>query len=107
MKNINKLKEQVDEFKPKLVVVFDKYKAEMLKSELKGKRIKVLSGIDGLCEAATINNADLIVNSVVGMVGLKPTLEAIENGKDVALANKETLVAVSYTHLTLPTKRIV
>ena len=69
-----------------------KYK-EPLKDELKGTGITVLSGMDGLCEAACEPDCDIVLNSVVGMVGLEPTLAAINSGKDIALANKETLVA--------------
>ncbi|MCD7846736.1 MAG: 1-deoxy-D-xylulose-5-phosphate reductoisomerase [Oscillospiraceae bacterium] len=91
--NWKKLAEQALEFKPKLVCIYDKEYVEPLKDELKGTGITVLSGMDGLCEAACEPDCDIVLNSVVGMVGLEPTLAAINAGKDIALANKETLVA--------------
>ncbi|MCD7732549.1 MAG: 1-deoxy-D-xylulose-5-phosphate reductoisomerase [Oscillospiraceae bacterium] len=87
------LSEQALEFKPKLVCIYDSEYVEPLKDELKGTGITVLSGMDGLCEAACEPESDIVLNSVVGMVGLEPTLAAINAGKDIALANKETLVA--------------
>ncbi len=87
------LSEQAIEFKPKLVCIYDSEYVEPLKDELKGTGITVLSGMDGLCEAACEPESDIVLNSVVGMVGLEPTLAAINAGKDIALANKETLVA--------------
>ncbi|MCD7889447.1 MAG: 1-deoxy-D-xylulose-5-phosphate reductoisomerase [Oscillospiraceae bacterium] len=87
------LSEQALEFKPKLVCIYDSEYVEPLKDELKGTGITVLSGMDGLCEAACEPESDIVLNSVVGMVGLEPTLAAINAGKNIALANKETLVA--------------
>lgn len=92
-KNIKLLEQQVRKYKPQLAVMFDTEKAKELKLLLKDTNTTVLGGMDGLCEAATLNNSDLILNSVVGMVGLKPTLAAANAKKDIALANKETLVA--------------
>lgn len=91
-RNIKLLEEQAREFKPKLVCVYDEGLYGDLRDRLSDMSVKVLRGMEGLCEIAA-SEADLFVNSVVGMVGLLPTLTAIENGKDVALANKETLVA--------------
>ncbi len=90
--NIDLLEQQALEFNPKLVAVMDLEKSIILKSRLKGYNIKVVSGIEGLIEAATIEGADIVITSVVGMIGLLPTLEAIKSGKKIALANKETLV---------------
>ncbi len=84
---------QALEFKPKLVCIYDSEYKDLLKEELKGTGITVLSGMEGLCEAACEPSSDIVLNSVVGMVGLEPTLAAIYAGKDIALANKETLVA--------------
>ena len=87
------LEEQAREFSPEYVCIFnDKYYLQ-LKHSLSDMPIKVLSGMEGLCQIAADKDTDIILNSVVGMVGLLPTLTAIENGNDVALANKETLVA--------------
>lgn len=90
--NIKLLEEQVRKYKPELAVVFNEEKAKEFKDNIKDTNTRVLSGMDGLIEAATLENADLVVNSVVGMVGLKPTLAAANAKKDIAFANKETLV---------------
>ncbi len=91
--NYKKLAEQAREFSPEMVCIFDEQYYSALKSELADTNVKVLCGMDGLCEIAADKGNDIVLNSVVGMVGLLPTLTAIENGKDIALANKETLVA--------------
>lgn len=91
--NIDLLEKQIRKYKPKLAVVFNEDKAEILKDNVRDTDTRVLCGMDGLIEAATINDAELVLNSVVGMVGLKPTLAAANAKKDIALANKETLVA--------------
>ncbi len=91
-KNIDLLEKQIREFKPKIAAVYDEEKACILRKNIADLNVKVVYGIDGLCEVASVNGADTVLNSVVGMVGLKPTLEAINSGKNIALANKETLV---------------
>ena len=91
--NYKLLAEQAKEFSMKRVCVFDEEYVKPLRDELFGSGIEILSGIEGLCTLAADNDADITVNSVVGMVGLKPTIAALESGLDVALANKETLVA--------------
>lgn len=91
--NIKKLEEQVRKYKPLLAVVFDEEKAKEFKVNISDTDTKVLSGMNGLIAASQIKQAQLIVNSVVGMVGLQPTLAAAQAKKDIALANKETLVA--------------
>ena len=88
-KNIELLKKQIIEFKPEAVAVMDEEKADELK---KDADINVYSGIDGIIKIATLNEADTVVNSLVGSVGVKPTIEAIKNKKKIALSNKETLV---------------
>ncbi len=90
---VEKLAEQAKEFHPSCVCIFDESKKEQLVQLLADEKIEVLSGMDGLCTIAGSREADIVLNSVVGMVGLLPTLTAIEAGTDVALANKETLVA--------------
>ena len=92
-KNIDLLEKQVRKYKPELAVVFDEEKAKELKLNIKDTDTKVLSGMDGLIAAARIKSAGLVLNSVVGMVGLLPTIAAAQAKKDIALANKETLVA--------------
>lgn len=91
-KNIELLEQQALEFSPKLVAVMNLDKSKILKDRLRGYNIKVVSGIDGLKEAAALAGTDIVITSVVGMIGLLPTLEAIKCGKKIALANKETLV---------------
>lgn len=91
--NIDLLEKQIRKYNPRLAVVFNEDKARILKNNVKDTGTKVLYGIDGLLEAATINEAEMVLNSVVGMVGLKPTLAAANAKKNIALANKETLVA--------------
>lgn len=91
--NITLLEEQVRKYKPQLAVVFDEAKAKIFKENIKDTDTLVLSGMDGLIAAATVESAELVLNSVVGMVGLKPTIAAANAKKDIALANKETLVA--------------
>lgn len=91
--NVAMLENQVRQFKPKLAVLFEEKAAKELKARLADTQTKVSYGMEGLCEAAQIKEADTVLNAVVGMVGLEPTLAAIEAGKDIALANKETLVA--------------
>lgn len=92
LKNISLLETQIRKFKPKKVAVFDEKYASILKSKISDLNVKVLCGIDGLCEIASLDDVDMVLNSVSGMIGLKPTLCAIDAGKNVALANKETLV---------------
>lgn len=84
---------QAKEFMPDIVCIYDDNKKEQVSDELKPLGISVVSGMDGLCEVAEYDKSDIVLNSVVGMVGLKPTLSAIAKGKNIALANKETLVA--------------
>lgn len=94
------LEEQVREFHPKLVCVFNEEKAEDLKTRLKDVAVRIVTGMDGLIEAACISEAEIVVTAVVGMIGIRPTIAAIEAGKDIALANKETLVTAG--HLIIP-----
>lgn len=87
------LERQIREFKPQVVAVFDLNAAKSLRTSVADLPVRVLQGMEGLCEAASVRQADAVLNSVVGMVGLQPTLAAVAAKKDVALANKETLVA--------------
>lgn len=89
--NIELLEKQARKFGVKAVAVFDSEKAKDLEIKLKDTDIKVLSGAEGVCELAQMQG-DIVLNSIVGIAGLRPTLAAIESGKDIALANKETLV---------------
>ncbi|WP_200814920.1 1-deoxy-D-xylulose-5-phosphate reductoisomerase [Scatolibacter rhodanostii] len=91
--DIGQLEEQIREFKPEAAAVFDEEAAKNLRVRVRDLDVKILSGIEGICEAAAWHSADITLNSVVGMVGLRPTMAAIQAGKTLALANKETLVA--------------
>lgn len=92
--SVDKIKEIIEEFNPKYVGMMDESCSEVIKKYCieKSKDIEVFSGIDGLIKIATLDEIDTVVTSVVGMIGLKPTMAAIEAKKDIALANKETLV---------------
>ena len=91
-RNIRLLTEQAREFNAEYVCIYDREKYKELKDNFCGTNVKVLCGMEGLCEIAMLDGVDILLNSVVGFVGLKPTLAAIEKGTDIALANKETLV---------------
>ena len=101
--NKERLKEQIKEFHPKLVSLSDEKKAQELKEELAGEQVEVVCGMEGLIEVAGADSADVVVTAVVGMMGILPTMEAIRKGKDIALANKETLVTAG--HLIIPMAR--
>lgn len=98
--NIERLIKQVREFKPKIVAVWKEDKALELKEALSEFNIRIVCGMDGLVEVATFEEADIVVTAIVGMIGIKPTIEAIKAGKDIALANKETLVTAG--HIIMP-----
>ena len=91
--NAELLEQQARLFRPKVVSIGNENKYSELKARLQDTSVKVLCGFDGLCECATESTCDTVLTSVVGMIGLVPTLEAIKAGKNIALANKETLVA--------------
>lgn len=90
---IDAFEKQLREFHPKYAAVYDENAAADLRVRIADTDIEVLSGMDGLCSLASLPQADMVLNAVVGMVGLLPTLTAVNSGHDVALANKETLVA--------------
>lgn len=99
-RNIKLLEKQAREFKPSLVSVWDKNDAEELRVKLADTDIKVSYGMEGLIESATIEDADMIVTAIVGMLGIRPTIAAIKAKKAIALANKETLVTAG--HIIIP-----
>ena len=92
LRNEGLLEEQTRRCRPKMVCIFDESRYSSFKSRVADLDVQVVTGIDGLCALAALEDADLTLNAVSGMIGLRPTLAAIEAGKDVALANKETLV---------------
>lgn len=90
--NIKLLEEQIRKYKPLLAAVSDEEKAQQLRDNIKDTGTRIVSGMDGVCQVAAMSAAEMVVTSVVGISGLLPTIEAINAGKDIALANKETLV---------------
>lgn len=105
--NVELLEEQARKFQPELIAVMDEQNAETLKGRLADMDIRIVSGMDGLVEVATYDGVDTVVTSVVGNVGLKPTFEAIRAGKNIALANKETLVSAGQLVMDLAKKHNV
>jgi len=91
-RNIDLLKEQIDEFEPEVAIVRDRAKAEQLREELKGSGTEILAGEEGLLQASREADYDIMVAALVGFAGLAPTIEGIKRKKRIALANKETLV---------------
>ncbi len=104
--NIELLEEQVNKYNPEFVAVMDIDNAKELRSRL-GKKVEVLEGMEGIIEIAKNKEADIMLNSLVGDVGLRPTVEAIKNGIDIALANKETLVTAGQYIMDLVNKHNV
>ena len=98
--NITLLEQQVREFSPRLVAVWNPEKAAELKTRLADMKVTVVSGMEGLLELAVLEEVEILVTAIVGMIGIRPTMAAIEAGKDIALANKETLVTAG--HLIMP-----
>lgn len=98
--NIEMLEKQIREFKPQVVCVYNEKKAEELKIKVSDTDVKIVTGMDGLIETVVIKTADIVLTAVVGMIGIRPTIAAIKAGKDIALANKETLVTAG--HIIIP-----
>ena len=101
--NIDKLEEQIREFHPRLAAVWNEDAARDLAVRVQDLDVKIVSSMDGLLELARMEEADILVTAIVGMIGIRPTMEAIRAGKDIALANKETLVTAG--HLIMPLAR--
>ncbi|WP_022763087.1 MULTISPECIES: 1-deoxy-D-xylulose-5-phosphate reductoisomerase [unclassified Butyrivibrio] len=99
-RSVDKVEQQVREFRPKYVAMYDEDAAKDLKIRLSDMPVKILSGMDGLVEISQVEEADTVLTAVVGMIGIRPTMAAIESGKDIALANKETLVTAG--HIIMP-----
>ncbi len=98
--NVKLLEEQIREFNPKVVCVYDEEKAKELKNLVSDMDVKIVAGMDGLIEISEMKEAETVVTAVVGMIGIRPTIAAIKAGKDIALANKETLVTAG--HIIIP-----
>ena len=102
-KSVEKLEEQIREFHPLLAAVWDEEAARDLKTCIADTDTKVVSGMEGLLELASMPESEILVTAIVGMIGIRPTMEGIRAGKDIALANKETLVTAG--HLIMPMAR--
>lgn len=98
--NISLLEEQIREFSPKTVAVWSEEKARELRVRISDLPVKVVAGMEGLIEIATIPETEILVTAIVGMIGIRPTIAGIEAGKNIALANKETLVTAG--HIIMP-----
>lgn len=98
--NIELLEQQIREFRPEAACVWSEKKAQELRSAVADLDVRILSGMEGLIETAILEKAETVVTAIVGMIGIRPTIEAIRAGKDIALANKETLVTAG--HIIMP-----
>lgn len=103
-RSVDAVEKQVREFKPKYVCMFDENAAKDMKDRLADLDVKVYGGMEGLLEIVSVPEADTVLTAVVGMIGIKPTIRAIESGKDIALANKETLVCAGHIIMPLAAK---
>lgn len=100
-RNVELMEKQIREFAPKLAVMWSKEAAEDLRARIKDTDVKVACGMEGLIEAATLPEAEVLVMAIVGMIGIRPTIAAINAGKTIALANKETLVCAGHIIMSL------
>lgn len=98
--NIELLEKQIREFHPSMAAVWDEEKAKELEVRVADLNVKIVNGMDGLLEMAVLPEMEILVTAIVGMIGIRPTIAAIQAGKDIALANKETLVTAG--HLIMP-----
>ena len=98
--SVDMVEKQVREFNPKYVAMYDESAAAVLKERLVDLPVAVYSGMDGLLELSHKDDYDILLTAIVGMIGIRPTIEAINNGKNIALANKETLVTAG--HIIMP-----
>ena len=103
--NVELLEKQAREFMPEIVGIWEEDKAKQLRIALSDVNIRVVSGMEGLIEIATIDSSEILVTAIVGMIGIRPTIEAINAGKDIALANKETLVTAGHIIMPLAKKQ--
>ena len=103
--NIRLLEEQIRKFRPKIACVWEEEKAKELETSVRDLPVRIVSGMDGLIETATEKTSEIVVTAVVGMIGIRPTIAAMEAGKDIALANKETLVTAGHIIMPLAEKK--
>ena len=100
-RNVELLEKQIREFSPRVVAVWEEEAARKLKTAVSDMDVKIVTGMDGLIEISTLPEVEVLVTAIVGMIGIRPTVEAIKAGKDIALANKETLVTAGHIIMTL------
>ncbi|MCR4806181.1 MAG: 1-deoxy-D-xylulose-5-phosphate reductoisomerase [Lachnospiraceae bacterium] len=105
--NIDLLEKQIREFKPAMAAIYDEDKYTALKERVSDLDVRISAGMEGIIEAATLEDAECVVTSMVGMIGIRPTIAAINAGKDIALANKETLVCAGHIIMPLAEKNSV
>ncbi len=105
--NIRLLEEQIREFHPHLAAVWTEEKAKELRDNIRDLDVRVTSGMEGLLEVAEISDSEMLVTAIVGMIGIRPTIAAMKAGKDIALANKETLVTAGHIIMPLAQERHV
>ena len=98
--SVDMIEAQIREFNPRVVAMYDEKAAEELKTRVSDLPLTIFSGMDGLLELARREDYDILLTAIVGMIGIRPTIEAINNGKNIALANKETLVTAG--HIIMP-----
>ena len=103
--SVRKMEEQIREFRPRIAAMWSEEAAEDLRTRVKDLDIRIVSGMEGLLELAVLPEADVVLTAVVGMIGIRPTIAAIEAGKDIALANKETLVTAGHIIMPLAQKK--
>ena len=99
-KNTKLMEEQIREFRPRIACMWDEEAGKIVKEAVADLDTKVVFGMDGLLEIAVMPESEMLVTAIVGMIGIRPTIAAIESGKDIALANKETLVTAG--HIIMP-----
>lgn len=99
-KNIKLLEAQIREFSPRMAAVWDEESAKALRTAVADLDVKIVTGMEGLIEVSTLPGVEILVTAIVGMIGIRPTVEAIKAGKNIALANKETLVTAG--HIIMP-----
>ena len=98
--NVEKMEQQIRQYRPSYAVMWTEEAARELRTRVADTDVKVLSGMDGLIEISSLPEAEVVVTAIVGMIGIRPTIAAIKAGKDIALANKETLVTAG--HIIMP-----
>lgn len=98
--NVRLLEEQIRKFKPKVAALWEEKAAKELRERVRDLEVRIVSGMEGLIEISTLPEVEILVTAIVGMIGIRPTIAAIEAGKDIALANKETLVTAG--HIIMP-----